>query len=888
MLRILLMSMFLSAYSLYSQRGNMVIPDLTVTEYKVLKPRLKEMSEEPVLGLPRDIECNWGVTLQNYESINHPTSVPKSEFWPMKDRANEKRLNIDKSLLSPNPSEGRNALDIVQINSSFEGNIRNNSVPMDNTIAVSRNGHIVSAINVNVMFTDPSGETRYSATLSDFFSLLNLGTSMYDPRVIYDVEENRFIFMCLHGSSPSTTQLCIAYSQTEDPNGYWNYYKIKGNPKGDPNWFDYPNIAISKEDLYIAGLMRNNDGDWQYSVLYQINKSKGYEGGRLDWVYYDEIYNADNEPAFNLVPAPGGWQQLSSPGIYMVSNDELGGNRYNLYFTTDSTNGDPEIISLQTSGIATELAPDGRQPGTSKSLNTFDSRIWSAMYQDGVIHMGGHVNTPTGDVGLLYGRYDVTNNEVHADILHEPDRDMAFPSFSSVGKSENDSEILVNYLVSGPDIFPGQEQRVFAGKAADFDWGDPIPLRPGSDYVDVLTGDRERWGDYTTSSRRFFMDRVETWVFGCHGASRRWRNWIGQYVRKDETELRPTLEFVADVTTLHPNLITRFSDLTTHDPIAWEWSFPGGQPAMSNDEEPVVQYSELGSYDVQLIVSTALGVDTIIKKDYIHVVERILPPKADFTLDMKEIYVDDTVTYTDISTGLITTRGWVFFSGTPPLSEEEAPRVTYKNSGTFFTSLEVRNIAGTDSKIDWQAIKVIRRVQPNAEFSASSEIAAGGDTIQFFDLSTGGPREYIWNFEGGEPSSSNQKNPSVVYHNEGTYSVGLKVKNEAGEDEIIKDNFIQILSSGAEDLAILDDFKVFPNPVSGERVYAQFSLKNSQKLSIGLYDARGKHLKWLYNDKVKAGRNELTFNTGHLASGLYFIRFQSSENKVYSLSLVVE
>tara|TARA_B100001250_G_scaffold257425_1_gene221623 strand:- start:1451 stop:4744 length:3294 start_codon:yes stop_codon:yes gene_type:complete len=39
----------------------------------------------------------------------------------------------------------------------------------------------------------------------------------------------------------------------------------------------------------------------------------------------------------------------------------------------------------------------------------------------------------------------------------------------------------------------------------------------------------------------------------------------------------------------------------------WEWSFPGGNPSTSNLEDPIVEYSNPGAYDVSLTVTDALG-----------------------------------------------------------------------------------------------------------------------------------------------------------------------------------------------------------------------------------------------------------------------------------------
>jgi gliding motility-associated-like protein len=55
-----------------------------------------------------------------------------------------------------------------------------------------------------------------------------------------------------------------------------------------------------------------------------------------------------------------------------------------------------------------------------------------------------------------------------------------------------------------------------------------------------------------------------------------------------------------------------FTDLSTGSPTGWSWSFPGGTPATSTQQNPSnICYNTPGTYDVILIVTNAFGSDTI-------------------------------------------------------------------------------------------------------------------------------------------------------------------------------------------------------------------------------------------------------------------------------------
>lgn len=65
--------------------------------------------------------------------------------------------------------------------------------------------------------------------------------------------------------------------------------------------------------------------------------------------------------------------------------------------------------------------------------------------------------------------------------------------------------------------------------------------------------------------------------------------------------------------------VAHFNSDCLGDPISWNWTFEGGIPATSYDENPVVTYLEEGSYDVQLIVSDGSDIDTAYYEKYINV-----------------------------------------------------------------------------------------------------------------------------------------------------------------------------------------------------------------------------------------------------------------------------
>jgi PKD repeat protein len=81
----------------------------------------------------------------------------------------------------------------------------------------------------------------------------------------------------------------------------------------------------------------------------------------------------------------------------------------------------------------------------------------------------------------------------------------------------------------------------------------------------------------------------------------------------------PVANFAASQTWITEGTEITFSDTSTQGPTMWSWTFPGGSPSSSREQNPKVTYNTMGVYDVILTVNNPGGIDTKIKRGYIHV-----------------------------------------------------------------------------------------------------------------------------------------------------------------------------------------------------------------------------------------------------------------------------
>lgn len=129
-----------------------------------------------------------------------------------------------------------------------------------------------------------------------------------------------------------------------------------------------------------------------------------------------------------------------------------------------------------------------------------------------------------------------------------------------------------------------------------------------------------------------------------------------------------------------------FTDLSVGNPVAWNWTFPGGAPATSTDQHPVVTYAIPGIYEATLTVTNASGSNTLTLQV---VVEAAPLPLANFIATVKP---DGSVDFINLSQ-LANNYAWDFGDGAT--SMETDPTHTYTQKGLYPVTLTAFNICGS-------------------------------------------------------------------------------------------------------------------------------------------------------------------------------------------------
>lgn len=115
---------------------------------------------------------------------------------------------------------------------------------------------------------------------------------------------------------------------------------------------------------------------------------------------------------------------------------------------------------------------------------------------------------------------------------------------------------------------------------------------------------------------------------------------------------------------------------------------------------------------------------------------------------------------------------------------------TYPAEGEYPVTLTTTNECGFVSITE--TISVI--FEPTARFSASVPDGCAPYIVDFVNESSDNAANFMWLFEGGTPSSSTERNPSISYNNGGIYNVQLISSNIVGTDTLLLEEYVAIAS----------------------------------------------------------------------------------------------
>lgn len=358
----------------------------------------------------------------------------------------------------------------------------------------------------------------------------------------------------------------------------------------------------------------------------------------------------------------------------------------------------------------------------------------------------------------------------------------------------------------------------------------------------------------------------------------------------------PTLckaEFSSDFENVCVGSQIQFTDLSYNAASGWTWTFTGGTPSSSTQQNPTVTYNTPGTYAVTLTATDGSTNDTETKSGFIVVTNTTAG-------------IPFLETFESLSTLTNSSKWGVYNPGNDNAFELET------NAGhTGTKSARLKNYNQPEGGIDdliGAPLDLSGQSQVTMSFRYAYKRRNSSDADYLKVLVSANCETYVLrktiNLKIGATVQSSQYNTPAsadwktihVTNLTATYLVdGFRYKfnfKSGGGNNIFIDN-INIypgasndnLVSSVEENENLSGLNIYPNPTDDE-LTVSFNLKAAQTSAVSIVDLTGKELQ---NHLIQAneGENLVFLNTQSLAAGVYMVKIKTG-NGVQTLQFIVK
>ncbi|MFA5418640.1 MAG: BACON domain-containing carbohydrate-binding protein, partial [Bacteroidales bacterium] len=516
----------------------------------------------------------------------------------------------------------RNLTNIIQ---NFNGQ-NSNSFPPDCNGSAGPN-HFFQTVNVTYSIYDKTGTQVIAPTnLNTLFSgVPGSNFNDGDPILLYDDNADRWL--AAEFSISGSNYMLIAISVTSDPTGDW--YRWSWAMNGMP---DYMKFGVW-EDGYYMGTNTSSGSD-----IYVFEREEMLIGATSpQMVKFDN----PNRPLSGFhcvlpVDCDGDYAPAGTPGMFLTINDDAwgGGGDALWLFQLDVDWNTPASSTFQRTQVISVSPFDSNfgsswdniaQKGTGQKLDAINQVL---MYRVQYRNFGTEkriVCNHTVDVdgtdhaGIRWYELELNGDtwEIRQEGTYAPDEHSRWMGSIAMNSTK---DIALGYSVSSSSKYPGiyycgqssLENNVASGI---MDIAEGVILEGTASQTGI-----NRWGDYSNMSvdpvddKTFWFTTEYMLSSSNHGskiASLYFAELLGA-------------SFTASSTSVFAGSTINFTDQSTGDPTSWQWTFEGGDPATSSEQNPSVFYSTPGVYDVTLTVGDGTNTNTMIKQEYITIKEEIL------------------------------------------------------------------------------------------------------------------------------------------------------------------------------------------------------------------------------------------------------------------------
>lgn len=491
--------------------------------------------------------------------------------------------------------------------------------------------HYMQTINVKYTIYDKQGTLLAGPTnLNTLFAgVPGANNNDGDPIILYDEQADRWLVAEFSGIYNNPDYMLIAISTSNDPTGTWDRWSFVMN--GFP---DYMKFGIWRDGYYMGTNTGSGDD------IYVFERDVMLAGGSSPQMVQFNNPNRPNSGFHCVLPIDndGAFAPSGTPGGFITINDDAWGGgadaiwifKLNVNWTT------PANSTFQRSQVINVTAFDSnfgssweniRQPGTSQKLDAINQIL---MHRAQYRNFGGtqtivcnHTvdvdNTDHAGIRWYELEYVGTTWQIRQQGTYAPDAHSRW--MGSIAMNAN-HEIGLAYSVSSSSVYPGIR---YTGQSASANAAANGLMDIAEETIWTGTASQtssERWGDYANlaldpNDDATFWFTTQYNISGTNKGTR-----IASFALSTNNAV--VSNFVGDPLEVVVGGTVSFTDMSTYNPDTWDWTFEGGTPSSSSQQNPTVTYNTAGVYDVSLHASNADGGNTMLKTDYITVVDSYL------------------------------------------------------------------------------------------------------------------------------------------------------------------------------------------------------------------------------------------------------------------------
>ena len=402
------------------------------------------------------------------------------------------------------------------------------TIPPDTTGAVGLD-KVMTTLNNNVVIQDKATGAQLSLVgLGAFWSSTG-ATGVFDPRVLYDPYNNRWIVAAASNAQTANSSVLVGVSNTPDPQGTFTLFRfIVGCAPGSPGcnagggWADFPMLGFNKNWVAIG---------WNQFTINTLT----FTDGRMLVLDYPAlrggaatatIFSGATAAIGGFCMHPATTLSATEPTLYIPTHISSAGATYRMHrltgtpsapvFNVDAANrtrpgggwtqpGGDVLPQQCVPGVGT---PTQTCPATIRQVDVSDAFVRSnVVFRNLKIYYPQTIALPTGGItnnsrfvaqwtalnpdGTFFdgGRVeDATATRINGG------KHYAYPSLA-VNKN---NDVLLGFTEFESDDYADAGYALRLGGDDTGTMRDPVIYKEGEDYYQkTFSGSRNRWGDYS-------------------------------------------------------------------------------------------------------------------------------------------------------------------------------------------------------------------------------------------------------------------------------------------------------------------------------------------------------------------------------------------------------